>query len=327
MAFAWRGRKIGSIPYVSGQVQSLDIPRDGVVTNYYLRAKFTFNSDTDAAAVGPLFQTLARLMRRITVQIGGRDTVLDISGEMAALRALYEFGTPANGMSDSIILTKDVSTVYDVVVPIARIIPRGRRPDDTGDDLRNVSQAVMSVQWGLASGADIFTTPGAAAAIESVTLDVFADYLMVPKGDPAKFLIRDLRSITAQPTATNTAYGQIIDGRSGYFVKSIAIAALDDNVGSNSILNNIQVNQGAYTLLDVAGKMLQGRNKLTYGIETVPAGAFMIDFTMLGELTQAVNTDPQKVVADLQLVQDITFQSTVTSLLYSIESIRQPAWM
>lgn len=327
MAFAYRGRKIGSIPFVAGQKMSLDVPRDGVVTAFYFRLRFTGTTDAANAAVGPLFNTLARPLRNIDFQIGGKDTVFSMSGEMAAARALFDQGTPAYGMTDTAVLTAGTATAYDVVVPIHRILPRGRRPDDCGDDLRFVTQAVLSVTWGTANGSDLFTTPDADYTITAVTLDVFADYLMVPKDDKAVFLTRDFRQITAQPTASNTSLKQIIDGRSGYYVNSILLATLDDKVASNGVLNNIQELTGSWTWRDMNATMIRGWNKGRYGLETAPTGLYMLDSTLMGELTQAINTDPQKTVADLELMQDVTYVATVTDLIYNVESVRPAAYL
>ena len=144
---------------------------------------------------------------------------------------------------------------------------------------------------------------------------------------PFNGMVRDLREVVAQPTASNSAFAQIIDSRSGYFISSIVLATLDDSIGSNSILNNLQVVQGSWTWLDLAAAMLRGRNKVQYSLETLQTGLYAWDARMFGEFTQMVNTDPSKVSADLQLVQDITFASSITTLKYSIESMRPPAWL
>jgi hypothetical protein len=327
MSFALRGRKIGTITYGAGQTNSLLIDRDGVVAEYFIRLRYTLTIGGGGNAVGPFFQTLARPIQRLTVQIGGRDTVVDLSGEMLALRALFDYGTPAQGMSDSVVLTAGSATAYDIILPLARFMPRGRRPDDCGDDLRNTSQATIAITWGPGTGADQFTTPQSGTAMSSVSCDIYANYLVADRSVPFNGMVRDLREVVAQPQASNTSYATIIDSRSGYFISSILVATLDDSIGSNAILNNLQVVQGSWTWLDLQAAMLRGRNKVQYSLESLATGAYAWDARMFGEFTQMVNTDPNKVSADLQLVQDITFASSVTTLKYSIESMRPPAWL
>lgn len=327
MSFALRGRKIGTITYGAGQTNSLLIDRDGVVAEYFIRLRYTLTIGSAGAAVGPFFNALARPMRRVTIQIGGRDTVVDLSGEMLAARALFDYGTQAQGMGDTVVLTAESATAYDIVIPLARFMPRGRRPDDCGDDLRNTSQATISITWGAGDGTDQFTTPQSGTAVSAVTCDVYANYLVADRSMPFNGMVRDLREVVAQPTASNSAFAQIIDSRSGYFISSIVLATLDDSIGSNAILNNLQVVQGSWTWLDLAAAMLRGRNKVQYSLETLQTGLYAWDARMFGEFTQMVNTDPSKVSADLQLVQDITFASSITTLKYSIESMRPPAWL
>lgn len=321
---AYHTRALGPISYSAGQKMSLELQRPGVLTQLDLHLTYTVTADDDTDVAAPLFQTIARLIRNVDLQLGGQDTVFSISGEMAAARATYEFGAVPQGMADSVVLTKNVGTTYDVVIPIARFLPRSRRPDDCGDDLTKVTQAILSVTWGAANGSDLFGTPNDETAISAVSLNVYGHFLIYGAGETKpNFMVRDLRTIVAQPTASNTSLKTIIDGRSGYWLKSIALATLDDKVGSNSILNSFSLETGTYSHHSrISGKVLRGRNKLLYGVESLITGFYMLDATMIGELTQAINTDPNAVRADLEMVQDITYAATVTDLVYSIESVR-----
>ena len=108
-----RSVKIGTIDYVAGQKKTIDIPRDGVITQINIRFQYT-HDNAAAGPAGPFFQTLARLVRRVDVVIGGRDTVVSQSGEMLSARAQCEFGTPADGMADTVVLTNSGHGADDI---------------------------------------------------------------------------------------------------------------------------------------------------------------------------------------------------------------------
>src|SRR5690606_29541344 len=100
--------------YASGGRQTLEIDRDGVLLGLRLRLKFTITNG-GTAAVTPLFQALARLMRRLEVIAGGRDTVWSVQGEDLAARVQYENAARAYGMGDTVVLTESVATNYDII--------------------------------------------------------------------------------------------------------------------------------------------------------------------------------------------------------------------
>lgn len=317
---------IGSIDFVSGAKKSLDLPRDGRVTQYNLRLRYTVTNG-GVAPVGPLFQALARLIRRVDIRLGGRDLVCTASGEMLAFRAQYEWGQPAKGMDDNIPLGIAAVTAFDVVIPIPRVLPRCRTPLFTADELRLVKQATMEITWGNADCSDLFTTPNG-AAISAVSLDVEAEYLMnvaLDRTQPNTWpRVRYLTEINQDVNATNNDLTVTIDGQNSLLFRSLAIASLSDNIGDNTPLDagGVKVTTGADTLMDRQAVGIQGKNRIEFSLPSLITGAYYHPFTDFGDVSQAINTSPTNITADLKARFNIVKGAGVQQLILSSELIR-----
>ena len=314
--------KVGSIDYTSGQKKTLDIPRDGVLVQLNLRVKYTVTNG-GTAPVGPFFQALARILRRVDIVVAGRDTPISQSGEALASRAHYEFGTLPDGMGDTVVLTASAATVYDVSIPIALFLPRSRDPMATALDLRKIRQATLEITWAPSDCTQLYTTPNS-AAISAVTCDVEAVYMMDVPEDRG-FLVRQLSEIKHTIAATNSALALTIDGQTGLVVRSLCHMLLDDSVGSNAILDagSIIVQSGAFVFQDEDGPALQAQNKIEFSLEALDTGVYYQPLTFAGDLAQAINTDPTLIPADLKAVYDATKQAGTNEILVSVEAIRQ----
>ena len=295
--------KIGSIDYVSGQKKTLEIPRDGVLLQLNLRVQYTVTNDASGPAA-PLFQALARIIRRVDLVMGGRDTVVSQSGEMLSARAQYEFAALPDGMGDTVVLTDSAATVYDVTIPIPRWLPRSRTILATADDLRRVSQATVEITWAGSDTSAMFGTPDG-SVISLVTCTVEAEYLMDVPGDQG-FNVRQLSEISEDVTATNDNLAVTIDGQTGLLVRSIMTVALDDGVGANTIVNKKKIQAASLVFHDNDGGQIQAANKLMFAQENLITGVYYRPLTFGGELSQAINTDPQVIPADINSIFDDT---------------------
>jgi hypothetical protein len=310
---------VGTIDYVSGQKKTIGLPRDGVALQYNLRLQFTC---TNAAGgpTGPLFQTLARLIRHVDVILGGRDTVVSASGEMLAARAQYEWGVPADGMDDTVVLTNSAVTVYDVTIPIPRALPRGQQPLLTADDLRRVSQAVLEITWG--SVADLFTADNG-AVLSALTCWLEVEYLLDVAGD-VTFGVRELREITQGYTSSNDQMAVVIDGQTGNRVRSVAVASLVAGVGSNTPLNlgGVRIESGSFVFRNRKGPSIQAHNRSMFEQQAPIVGFYYMPFEWAGDPSHAIDTRVGILPTDLHAVFDIAFTAGVHELKLSIESIR-----
>lgn len=314
---------IGSIDYVSGQKKTLTIPTDGVVVQYVVRLAFTVTNG-GSAAVGPLFQTLARIIRRLDITYQGRDTVVSQSGEMLAARAQYEQGVPCYGMDDSVVLTGSAATTYNVAIPIMRFLPRSTNPFRTSDDLRRISQAVMEITWGDSACAFFYGTPNS-AALSAVTCRVEAWYLLDVMPE-ARFDVRELSEINQSYSATNTALGVTLDSNTGVLFRSLAVASLVASVGSNSPLNagKVTVKAASFTFQECDGRTIQANNRHDFEQASLITGFYFLPLTFAGDPSMMINTLRPNLTGELQALFDVTYTSGTHELLIGKEIVRPP---
>ena len=225
-------RKLASPLYAAGVRQTIQIDRDGVLLGLAIRVQYRITNG-GTAAVGPLWSTLSRILRRVEVVVNGQDTVLNINGAHLASRALVENGQRALGMDATVVLTASAATDYDIVIPVSFMLPKGaQRRDDTALDLRGVQQAILAVTWGDTS--DIYTTPNG-AAISNVQVEITGHYLV--NANPAqRFLVRALDVQEVDNTTTNANLSILLDRGSDLFWRSLHIATLRNNVAAQNIL-------------------------------------------------------------------------------------------
>jgi len=313
-------RKIGSLTYASGGRQTLEIDRAGVLTRLWLRARFTITNG-NSAAVGPLYQTLARILRRIEVIAGGRDTVLSITGESLAARVSYEKGIVAYGMDASVILTATTATTYDIVLPLEFFLPNARRPDDCALDLRRVNQATLALTFANSDCSDIYTTPNS-AAISAVTIDVEGEYLLDAPAD-AVFLVRSLDQISQDLASSNANFAIQVDRQSGLFIRTLTLETLAANIGNGSIISStgqgLSLEAGSFVFNKQAGAIIQATNRHNFRLAVV-TGFYLMDETFFGQGTTMINTGGLD--ADLRLIADATKQSGTNTLVVTRESVR-----
>jgi hypothetical protein len=271
-----------------------------------------------SAAVGPLFQTLARIIKRLEVIVGGRDTVWSVSG--AALAALLEYqnSEPVDGMDDTVVLTGSAATVYNIHIPVQLYLPNGRRPDDTGLDLRRVSQANLAITWGAADGSDQYTTPNS-AAISAVTCDVEAQYLLTDNVDAA-YLVRALDTVERAITGTTDNFDLIMDRGSGLFYRNFMLIGTDADIGDADAINDIRLESGTTVFHHSTDTQVIARNRNHLKLDSVITGCYYIDLTFLGQGTTMINTGLLQ--ADLKFILDVVVGAGTTKVLAVREAVR-----
>jgi hypothetical protein len=315
--------KVGTISFTAGTKQSIELPRNGVALEYRLRVRYTITNGSSAAE-DPFYQALGRIVRRLDVILGGRDTVVSLFGEQLMSRATVEFGAVPDGMADTVVLTGSATaTAYDVLYTIPRFLPRSRNPLQTADDLRRVRSATLEVTWADNTLAWLYGTPNSPAGISLVTADLEVDYL-VDAGPEYQPMVRQLTHIDQVYSAASQALSITIDGQTGLALRSIDVISLDDSVGSNALINKLKVAAGPVVFSEQDGPAIQAMNKLRYGLESIITGYHFIPFTFLGDDSLAILSSPQALPSDVQAVFDVTTGSGTEELLLSVEAIRPP---
>lgn len=316
-------RKIGTIPYAAGQRPTLEIDKDGVLFSLQLKLTATISAGA-TPGTGPTIYGLSRLLRRVEIVAGGRDTVQSVPGYMLAARNHIEYGRPPYGIAQTdadrvqdMTIAANGSKTYTIVLPVYFCLPLGRRMDDTGLDTFGLSQLTLAVTWGDAS--DLYKTAGT-ATVSGVTLEVEGDYLINPtRAKP--YLVRTLDYQDVDITATNNEMAITIDSRTGLVIASIMAMATEDWVGSDNIVKALRLQAGSFVFSNRDAVQLRADNQRSYN--TVPgAGVLYIDPRSDGQLNTTILTSPNVMAAELKLMADVVKQSGSTRLSVQREGIR-----
>lgn len=311
---------IGQIDYRSGQRVSIDVDRGEVLLALRLRLQFTITNG-GSNAVGPLYQTLARIIRRLEVIVAGRDTVVSINGETLAAMQYYNDQLVALGMDASVVLTSSAATAYDITLELPFYLTNpAERPEDTALDLRGVRSCNIAITWADSACADIYTTPNS-AAISGVTCTVEGDYKV--GADPKEaFMVRQLDLVSQTVAAANSQLQIDIDKGSGVVVRRLFIESLVDQVGVDTIIAGmyaLQANQ--VTFQKGYSKLLKARNRSTFKVAPV-TGVLILDETLFGSMRSALPT--AGLPASMQLVLDASLPSGTTRLVNITREVVRP---
>ena len=327
---AYVRKKLGAWQYNSGQRITNTIDRDGVLYQLNVRCRFTITNG-GTGPVGPLAYALARIIQRFEVQLNGKDTIINMTGEQIVARALVENGALPFGMDATVVLTNSAVTVYDIVLPIAFYLPRSVNPRDTGLECRTLQQVAVSITFANSDCSQIFTTPNS-AAISAVTCEIQGEYIVnstIKNVADSDYFIRVL-DYTVQPvTGTNPQLGVQMD-RGPQFYRSFHILAQQNNINVDNVVNNIKMQAGSFVYYDLPGVVSRAELLSDFGLYAAPAanapltGNYRIDLSKFGSLDTSINVDPSALLVDLFHYYDVTYTSGTTNLIISREAIRKP---
>lgn len=311
--------KLGSLTFAEGQRATLDINRTGVLTELFIRFRFTITNGSNAA-VGALWGALAAYLKRVELIVNGRDTIVSMDGPGLLMRALYEYGQPPKGSDATVVLTgSSTATAYDVTVPIPLFLPRSAVPLTTALPLQSLGQATLAVTFGTI--ADFYTTPNG-AAISAVTCDVHGRYLL-QVNPQQQFLARILDYKEQELTATSTRFEITADVGSGLQYRSMYLATLVAGVASNAILaaGSVSLDTGQFNFESIDGPVIQADNINKFDRATAQTGVYALVMEAFGQ-PMWINTARQVMPADLRLTLDAAKQSGTNLIKVYRESIR-----
>lgn len=324
----------GNIQYISAGEQYFDIPRWGVLYQMVLRVAFRITSG-GMLPVGPLYQTLSRVIRNLQIVVNGRDYIYNLPGESIAMKAFRDFGIVPYG-SDAA-LPSVINTAYDYVVylPVTLYLPRGVRKADSGLNTGAPRiaglPAQLKVTWANSNCSDIYTTPNG-AVLSNVNCTVAGEYETDPSpvfndgpdaGKPRFWLTRVQAQELVNLPATNSAFSVIIDEGTGVFLRALQIEALVDNVGADNVLANgtMQLKAGNRVYGDITAGIL--KEQMQRAAQVNPqTGTYDWVFTQFGSLLTMIDTRRSELPANLILYMDATKQGTTTNLLVTRDGIR-----
>jgi hypothetical protein len=310
-------RKLGTVDFAENARKTLEIDRDGVLMQLDLRLQFTITNSA-TPAVDPQWNALASLFKRIEMIVGGRDTVVSIDGPGLVARAQKEFGTSIFGMDDTVVLTGSAVTAYDVIIPLSFFLPRGRRPDDTGLDLRRQQQVSLAITWG---DIDDFYGTANAAVISAVTCSVEGNYLLYAPTDKA-FFARNLDMVERDLPGSTDNFDITMDKGTGLFYRSFQVVTLADGLAVNTILDpgSISLEAGSFVFTKRDAIMWRAHNKHNFGQEAATTGLYYMPTYMFGEGSSMINSGVLQ--SDLKFIFDATKVTGTNTIRVYREAMR-----
>lgn len=323
-------RKVGNFQFVAGGRDSLRLDTDGVVTRLLIRIKFSVTSGS-SAMVGPLFQTLARLIKKVDIEVNGRDVIQTQPGWMLAAEAFVANKLPAYGMDSTVVLTgSTTTTAYDVILPVYLDNPLGRRRDDTALDMAGLSQVVVRCEFGTIADL-VATTNSATVTVSEMTLA--AEHMInyrrgtAANGAPQPLNIRHIDWIEDTITATSPAHEITVDNKTGLFIQSLFVFATVNDVANDSVINALTLKQGNFIHGVWDAPVLRAMNREQFGISvgtfaSFPlTGMYYIDPRYDGQMINGIDTRPEQMPSDLKLALDVTLQSGTNKVF-----VRREGW-
>lgn len=317
-------RKVATIPFAEGVRNSVLIDRDGVLMGFKIILKSTLTGGA-TPPVGPLAGGWASLIQRFELQLDGQDTPINIDGLGLAAQHTKDFGYRPYGYSTALPLIAGATT-NTVIMFLPIFLARGRRPDDTGYDLRKLQQASLAITWG--NPQSLYTTPGT-VAISGVQCDIEALYHVFAPGEASPaYLARVLDMVNQPITGTNDNVPILMDRGQDVAYRSYLGASLVDGVLSNSPLNSagrgIRLESGSFVWVNRSGESVYSDwFDLVQEFEAnsaVMAGLHYIDLTKFGDLTTIINTGILS--ADLYMRLNWLFSGTTNIFRLYREAIR-----
>lgn len=332
MAQTFIKKKLIPFIYSSGQRVTQQIDRDGILYQLNLDISFTVTNG-GTGPVGALALTLARIIQQFELTLNGADTIMRMTGEQIASRALLELGQIPYGMTDTVVLTNSAATNYRIVLPIPLWLPHSVSPKDTGLECRTLDQVSLALTFANADCSQLFTTPNS-AAISNVQCLVQGQYIQtgadeIKKLSDPTYLIRAMDYVIQPNTGTNANLSVQMD-RGPQFYRSFHILAERGNVAADNIINNIKLQAGSFVFTDESAVMNRANLLSDNGLYSAPAanapvtGTYSLQTAKFGSLATAINVNPQVLLTDLFMYFDTTYTSGTEQIIISREAVRKP---
>lgn len=298
-------KPLGEVDHSSGGRHTLDVARDGILVQTNIRVQYTVTNGT-SAAVGPMWETLSRILSRVEFIVNGRDTIINMDGMGLAARARYEIDSRPYGTDDSVILTGSAATTYDVVIPIQHFLPRSQNPLTCALPAERLGQLTLAITWGATDCSDFYTTPNS-AAISGVTCTVEGVYLLNAAPDQI-FLARVLDQEEEDITSTTTNKQITIDTGTGLLYRSLMIAATDADIAGDDIINELTLQSGTTVFQKRKSAFIQAENRMDFlsGTDAHQTGIYYMSTEMMGAPNFWLNTSRDVMRSDLKLIADVT---------------------
>ncbi|MBL4766474.1 MAG: hypothetical protein JKY94_01960 [Rhodobacteraceae bacterium] len=309
-------RQLGTISYTKGNRETLDLETGAVLFNLFLRLKFTITAGA-TAMIGPKWFTLARLIKKLEIEVQEQDNIVSMDGAGVLMRALRDYGTLPLGAGDTFALSG--TTSYDIWIPLALFLPRSNL--QTALDLRGINSATLAVTWGGLS--DLVTTPGATAALSGVSLQVVGEYWQDVPNELPRFAVRELTQQTNPLTGSNSEFNIAMDKNTGVRYRSLVLASLQNDIAVDTVLaGNAQLLSGSDVFWNAPALMARASDKIYRSLESEAnlTGLYPFEVSSFGQSEQMIPTNALD--ADLRFELDATYTAGNTKVVNYKEAVR-----
>lgn len=325
-----RKRKIGTVPFVAGQLSTLLMPRDTVYREQYLRlqatitASGTITSALTNAGVAPA--GLWNIIKKLEILANGSDVLKSFNGEELNQLNTFWFSAPPRdqGFVPFASSGTTVATI-DTTLILPYWMPKAGRPLDTAFDSRLTSSFNINVTWG--SITDVISSNyaplvnGTVSFTSGPTLTVYNNASFDPNNPQA---FNQWRIFRQQDTSTFSGgavtgglvrlpVGQVYRGFMLHAKSAVspsgANTGLQPDLGG--AINTIRVKSGATTYIDIDARVHQEAYRQRSGINRLvdatgvainfgglmgsstnynPDAYYFVDLVDDGYLTEAIDT-------------------------------------
>ncbi len=321
-------RELGERNFVAGQTCGYELPRNYSLDRLKFRLTATLSREVGVAAGAPMDLSGAQLIKRIEVRKNGREVLKAFDAETLMRLNEIRYGTPPH------ISFTDTWDGFDVQSEIPFILDfqidfgmwRALQRFDTLLDTTwrgGITTLDLVITWGQLN--DVMTTaydPAGAGVSADVTpvVSVAAEEYIDPDAVPGEYAENREYGIRKVITATDPKMQHKFN--IGNRFRSFVLKTYADGVQRNDILNNVKIMTGSNVLKNRVALALREENKLHLGLETMPAGYYLLEFCPDGHLTRAINTLG---MSDLTCEMDVAKQGTLCTVeIFPVELVKVP---
>ena len=312
-------RELGTLTFAAGQTATLDLPKDYSYESILLRLVGTLYRAAGASAGAPKDLSFAQLVKRIEIRRNGRDVLKSIDMEtlmrLNQLRygTLPQYGRKVHSSQADVttqwdgyaaVTTGNNAIDFDINASLDFGMWRSMRSNDTLLDATsrgNVSTLQMIITWGQYN--DVMTptyNPASGGVVADIvpTLQVSSkEYIDIDTPDDKYTPYSDNKEYNAASiTVTANNAKQQIPLNVGNFFRSFVIktsvggTTLQAGLLVNDVISSITLRSGTDVIKFRTANALRNDNKKYCGVETMPAGYYLLEMCPDGHLVKMLNT-------------------------------------
>lgn len=310
-------REYGEATYANNGRATILLPRDYAQVDILVELYASIITDIGTTAATYLDVAPAQLLKHIEIRANGRDVIKSLDFEGLVRLTHLRYGTEPNNTVLDATQDETVSHYLYGLIPFA--MWRSVKPFDTLFNSKPLTTFEAILTWG--TMADCFDAGETYDSTYSVN-----EAIVYLSGKEAVGLAPDAvlpvnKEATTESTVTATATEKKIQlnyAKDLQYRTLVLRTTLDYKV-SNAMLNNIKLQSGGVIFFNLNARRDRARYKTIYGLESIPTGYYVIDFSEDGRLFDSLDTSG---LSSLDLILDVTASADTDRIkVYTTEII------